>query len=172
MAWHPAGVAGLLLTLAGVACHNPSNSAETQAAVRSGIRVPLPAGWSFRAVSDRVLLVGTPEHSVMRIEVLPAEGELPSPLSLASEFQKHLHGVSVRVESQQARADTSLVFLELKPADSKQAGALADAPHLERVLLAAKRLGGSLFLCATEPGASAEDVRVAAAACEGLSSSS
>lgn len=100
----------------------------------------------------------------MRIEVLAGSETLPPPGALAAEFVRHLRGISSRIEREQAKADTSLVLLELKPSGTSKGKA-------EPVFLGAKRIGHDLFLCATEPGVNVEEVRVAEGACHGLSAS-
>jgi hypothetical protein len=98
----------------------------------------------------------------MRIEALPAAVRLPSPKALADDFIRHLHGVSARIESEQSQSDSSLSLVELKTSGSEK-------QKTELVLLGAKRLGSELFLCASEPGSSAEEVRTALGACQGVS---
>jgi hypothetical protein len=98
---------------------------------------------------------------VIRVDVRRGEGEkLPSAEELAESIQQQFSDFHVSLDQEEGDEQVSLVRITLAPK-------LADGgigPH-GPAMLGAKRVGADLFLCATLPGASAEEVRLATEAC-------
>lgn len=134
----------------------PSHSASP---VRSaiGVKVPLPEGWSAHAASEGTLLLGPAGRPVLRIDLKAgAASQLPSPAALEEAFRKDLPGAQVTEIDHEEKDDVTLVVL------SATAGK-GSSPSV--VLLGAKRLDKDLYLCASIPGATADEVKLAAGAC-------
>jgi hypothetical protein len=129
--------------------------------LRTGIRVPLPEGWSATFPSERSLRAGPKGRSILRVEVRPAvdpSRALPAPLALAEEFSRDATALRATVVSEVAEKDFTLVMMEVSKQGSRA-----------RAMLGVRRLGRELFLCASEPGSGEEEVSAAAEACRGLS---
>ena len=131
--------------------------------------MPLPDGWSAQLSEDQAFRAGPPGHPVLRIDLRPGQGAaLPSSDALASALKGSLRRAQLTLTEQATRSDFALVVYLLTPATRADAGPSSEAPGL----VAAKRVGSDLFLCATTPGATEEAVDLAARACEALTLSS
>jgi hypothetical protein len=125
-----------------------------------GVHLPLPEGWTAVLQPDHGLRAGPKGHTVLRVEVRPADPTqpLPTPLELAEGFSRDGSSLRVTTVSEVTEKDVSLVLLEVSKQGSRA-----------RVMLGVKRLGHELFLCSSEPGSGEEEVREAQEACKGLS---
>jgi hypothetical protein len=134
---------------------------------RTGVKIPRPDGWTVRVGPEQSLAIGPANRTVLRIDIRPgAADQLPSTEMLERTFAKHLqNNRATRVEVE-STSDTRLVVLMLEPKEHK--GADASVPPRRRVLLGAKRVGADLFLCATQPGASDDDVKQAMGSCRDI----
>lgn len=127
--------------------------------------MPLPDGWSAQLSEDQAFRAGPPGHPVLRIDLRPGQGAaLPTAAQLATDLRSSLKRAQLTVTEQISRPDFTLVVYLLMPPSKRDAGLLAEAAGL----LGAKRVEGDLFLCATTPGATEEEVDQAAKACEAL----
>jgi hypothetical protein len=124
----------------------------------------MPPGWSASVAADGSFQAGPPGKPVIRVDVRKGEGEkLPSAEDLAGSIQQQFAGFQVSLDQEEGDEQVSLVRITLAPK-------LADGgigPHAP-AMLGAKRVGPDLFLCATLPGASAEEVRLATEACRDI----
>jgi hypothetical protein len=149
--------AGGLLVLAGlVACTSKPGPLLRP----GGIHIPLPEGWSASSGPEHGLRAGPKGRPVLRVDVRLAPDPsqpLPAPAALAEEFSKEGPGLRASIVSEVAEKDLSLVLLEVSKQGSRA-----------RALLAVKRMGRELLLCASEPGSGEEEVQQAADACRGL----
>lgn len=158
-----AGAAAALLTLAGCE-QGKSRAGAARAQARGGVKVSLPEGWSvIPASTEDTLSMGPGGRAVLRMDVRAAAGPMPTVDSLRSEFERQLGPVRAQERSREATPDSSLVVLALS-LRAHDAG----PPASFLALLGAKRVGTELFLCATLPGASNEEVELAAQACRDL----
>lgn len=128
---------------------------------RSGVKVPLPEGWTAQPGGGS-LQVGPVGRPVLRIEPRPGAGSaLPEPKRLAASLEAELRHSRLVVEEERAAEDASILLYALNP--------LADAGSPARpAMLGAKRVGEDLFLCSSIPGASRQEVELAAKACAEL----
>jgi len=142
---------------------SPAAPHPSSGARRAGVKVPLPDGWSAKAISDDVLAAGPSGRTVLRIEIRQGGGAAFAPADeLASRFRASLKldaRESLEVVDAKTRDSTSLAVLRLR--EKKDAG-------VDLALLGLKRVGDDLFLCSTAPGSSEEEVKAAAAACGAL----
>ena len=126
-----------------------------------GVRVPLPEGWVASADGPEALVLGPPGRAVMRIE-RRSGGRLPRLADLRSAFSEQVEDARA-ITLEEREADDGVVWrARLEPAGSR-------GTRGPTVLLAARRLGADVLLCASIPGASDAEVEAAASACEGLS---
>lgn len=158
--------AGVALVLGALALGCPGKPAEPKAApaVASRAVVPRPAGWTGWVAEDDSLQSGPAGRAVLRVDKRPGQGAaLPSAEELARQALEGLEGLGASVESAESQTDTALVLLRLasRPVD-------AGAPGSALALLGARRIGEDLFLCASMPGASDEEVRAALETCRGI----
>jgi hypothetical protein len=101
---------------------------------------------------------------VLRVDVRRGEGEkLPSVEELAGSIQQQFADFQVSLDQEEGNEQVSLVRITLAP--KLEDGGLG--PH-GPAMLGARRVGPDLFLCATLPGASAEEVRLATEACRDI----
>ncbi len=154
--------AAALLAAAAPACRKsePPAPPPPQAPARAagaGVKVPLPEGWVATAANEGALLLGPPGHPVLRIDARPG-APLPSPEDLEGELRRALPDARVTEVDHETGNDVALVVLSLA-----RPGQEAGAPLV--VLLGAKRLGAELYLCASTPDASPDEVKLAAGAC-------
>jgi hypothetical protein len=148
--------AGLLVLAALVGCTSKPGPLLRP----GGIHIPLPEGWSASPGPDHGLRAGPKGRTVLRVDVRAASEPsqpLPTPLALAEEFSKEGPGLRASIVSEVTEKDLSLVLLEVSKQGSRA-----------RALLAVKRMGRELLLCASEPGSGEEEVQAAADACRGL----
>ena len=163
------GPLALALALAGVAtgCPDaprpggPDAAAERPGTPRTGVKVPLAEGWTAQLSADGSFQAGPAGRPALRVDIRPGQGDaLPVGKGLADEVSARFEGFAVALDFEEEGQDFSLVrvTLALRLPDG---GVGRDVP----ALFAAKRIGADLFLCATLPGASAQEVRHAADAC-------
>ncbi|MBM7112534.1 hypothetical protein [Archangium primigenium] len=131
---------------------------------RVGVKVPLPPGWSAQPTRDGSLQFGPAQHPVLRVDLRANEGaELPTPEALLDSVSRAFEGFT-RLETRAERGqDYALVRLMLA-ATRGDAGVGVAHP----ALLGARRVGRDLFLCATLPGVTVDEVQSAAEACAGI----
>jgi hypothetical protein len=89
--------------------------------------------------------------------------ELPSVEELAGSIRQQFSGFQVSLDQEEGGEQTALVRVTLAPKLTD--GGLG--PH-GPALLGARRVGDDLFLCATLPGASTEEVLLATEACRDI----
>ncbi|MBJ6760797.1 hypothetical protein JGU66_08475 [Myxococcaceae bacterium JPH2] len=164
---------GLALALL-VGCPESKREAEPSAAspdasprstgLRSGVKVPLPSGWSAQVAADGSFQAGPPGRSSLRVDLRPGQGEqLPSARALTQAMRGPLKDFVVTSEQEEGTEDFTLVRGALAP-KLGDGGVGSPAP----AFFAARRVGQDLFLCASLPGASAEEVRLGADACRDI----
>lgn len=151
----------------GAACPEPRHGASVPdggAPLRAGIKVPLPPGWTARASADETLVAGPGQRVVLRLQQLPGgAGAQPEAEALLQGFKTRLGpGLEVKTVDSSRNERSTLLVLEIRPA----ADAGGRLPWL--ALLGATRVEEDLFLCATVPGATEDEVKAAAAACLAL----
>lgn len=141
-----------------------SGTSAQAAAPRSGVKVPLPPGWSAQVAADGSFQAGPPGKPVLRVDIRPGEGEkMPSSEALHEELLKKMPEQAISLDQEEDAAGVALLRVTLAPK-------LADGgvgPHAP-ALFGAKRVGSDLFLCATLPGISYEEVRLAAESCRAI----
>lgn len=124
----------------------------------------MPPGWSASVAADGSFQAGPPGRPVIRVDVRLGEGEKkPSVEELTGSIRQQFSDFQVSVDQEEGDERFALVRITLAPK-------LADGglgPHAP-ALLGARRVGTDLFLCATLPGASAEEVREATEACRDI----
>jgi hypothetical protein len=131
---------------------------------RVGVKVPMPPGWTAQVAPDGSFQFGPPAHTVLRVDLRPGQGSaLPSPDELVQTVEKSFQGFEHSVEQKEGGADFSLVRLKLVPRLG-DGGLGSEYP----ALFGARRVEKDLFLCATFPGVSADEVHQAAEACRGI----
>lgn len=121
-----------------------------------GVRVPLPRGWVAQADND-VLAIGPPGRTVLRV-IKTDKTALPSLESLQHGFGAGLEGVRATTVEEVQKPDVVLWRARLTPQEGDSWTALVGA----------RRLEGGVYLCATDPGATENEVKQAADACAAL----
>jgi hypothetical protein len=138
-----------------------SENPERLSPQRTGVKVPLPQGWSALTASEDSFQSGPPGRPVLRVDVRRGEGaKMPSPEELASSVREQFSQFEVSLDQEEGDEQVALVRITLAP----KLGDGGIGPH-GPALLGAKRIGDDLFLCATLPGANTEEVRLATEAC-------
>jgi hypothetical protein len=128
------------------------------------VKVPLPQGWSALVASDGSFQSGPPDRPVLRVDVRRGEGrKMPSSEELADSVREQFSQFEVSLDQEEGDEHLALVRITLAP----KLGDGGIGPH-GPALLGAKRIGDDLFLCATLPGASTEEVRLATEACRDI----
>lgn len=137
-----------------------AKDAGARAALRPGIRVPLPSGWTALVTSDGNLKAGPSGRPVLEIIREPgAASDFPTPENLRSAFAGALRTLSVRSDETVHGEDFVGVTLTLR-------ASLPDGgQHEPRVGLGARRLASDLYLCSTSPGSSTAEVSAALKSC-------
>lgn len=131
---------------------------------RVGVKVPMPPGWSAQVAADGSFQFGPPGRPVLRVDLRPGQGaKLPSPDELAKSLEKSFAGFERSLDQEEEGKDFSLLRVGLAP-KLADGGVGADYP----ALFGARRVGDDLFLCATFPGVTADEVRLATEACRGI----
>jgi len=147
-------------------CHEegatPAASSESGPSPgRSGVKVPLPSGWSAQVAPDDSFQAGPPGRPVLRVDLRRGQGaQLPKIDDLAERVRSESKNMEVSLDQEESSDTYSLLRVTLTP-KLGDGGLGTPAP----ALFGARRVGQDLFLCATLPGASGEDVRLATEAC-------
>lgn len=142
----------------------PEAPEQRPAQRRVGVKVPMPPGWTAQVAQDGSFQFGPPGRPVLRVDLRPGQGAtLPTPESLAQTVGTSFEGFEHVLEQQTGGADFSLVRVQLTP-KLEDGGLGARYP----ALFGARRVEKDLFLCATFPGVSADEVLLAADACRGI----
>jgi hypothetical protein len=137
---------------------------ERPSTLRAGVKVPLPPGWSATMAADGSLQAGPPGRPVLRVDVRRGEGaKMPSAEALADSVREQFSQFEVSLDQEEGDEQVALVRITLAP-KLEDGGVGAHAP----ALLGARRVREDLFLCATLPGASTEEVRLATEACRDI----
>lgn len=137
---------------------------ERLSPLRAGVKVPLPPGWSALVAADGSFQAGPPGRPVIRVDVRRGEGEkMPSVEELTGAIRQQFSGFHVSLDQEEGDEQVALVRITLAP-KLADGGLGLHAP----ALLGARRIGPDLFLCATLPGANAEEVRLATEACRDI----
>ncbi len=131
---------------------------------RVGVKVPLPDGWTARVGSDQGFRAGPGDRVVLRIDKRPSDG---GGILSAEELERQLLTAmpGVRATRLGTASSEDHVVLRLRLQGAPDAGTRSSVT----VALGAKRMGDDVFLCATEPGASEDEIEKAAVACAGIS---
>jgi hypothetical protein len=137
---------------------------EHPSPLRAGVKVPLPPGWTALVAADGSFQAGPPGRQVLRVDVRRGEGEkMPSVEALTDAIRQQFSEFQVSLDQEKGGEQVALVRITLAPK-------LTDGgvgPH-GSALLGARRVGEDLFLCATLPGASTDEVRLATEACRDI----
>jgi hypothetical protein len=141
-----------------------SAEAPRSASRRVGVKVPLPTGWSAQPEEDGSLRFGPPHHPVLRVDLRTGEGEaLPTGEALTALLARAFEGLVRSDEQLEEGADFVLVRMLLAP---RLADGGVGEPH--PAFFGARRVARDLFLCASLPGVSADEVREAASSCQAI----
>lgn len=133
------------------------DEAGTDPGLRGGLRVALPPGWTANAITDAVLNLGPKGRAVMSVERTSLKA-LPDPQELAARFGKALAGAKPQTLDVRSGPDSTIWIFQVEGAGGNRwMGALG-----------AHRVSGTIFLCATAPGASDAEIKAAARSCETL----
>ncbi|MBE4752195.1 hypothetical protein G4177_28930 [Corallococcus sp. ZKHCc1 1396] len=140
----------------------PSSGSLTEdAGLRSGVKVPLPPGWSAQVATDGSFQAGPPGRPALRVDLKPGQGEqMPSSEKLADTVREQMKHFTLSLDQEEDTASFSLLRVTLAPT-LPDGGVGPEAP----AFYGARRVGEDLFLCASLPGASTEEVRLATEAC-------
>jgi len=160
----------LALTLLGgcEGCGKESASSEEgegrPSSIRSGVKVPLPEGWSAQVAPDESFQAGPPGRPVLRVDLRRGDGEqMPSVDALAERVRDELKDFELSFDQEEETERYSLLRITLAP-QLADGGVGLEAPGF----FGARRVGNDLFLCASLPGASPEEVRLATEACRDI----
>nr|WP_211193963.1 hypothetical protein [Pyxidicoccus fallax] len=142
-----------------------ADSGERASPLRSGVKVPLPDGWSAQVAPDESFQAGPPGRPVLRVDLRRGQGEqMPTVDALADRVREELKGYELSLDQEEEEANSySLLRITFAP-KLADGGVGVQAPGF----FGARRVGSDLFLCATLPGASPEDVRLATEACRNI----
>ncbi|EPX64047.1 putative lipoprotein [Cystobacter fuscus DSM 2262] len=141
-----------------------SAEAPRSASRRVGVKVPLPTGWSAQPEEDGSLRFGPPHHPVLRVDLRTGEGDaLPSGEALTALLGRAFEGFVRSDEQLEAGEDFVLVRVKLAP---RLADGGVGEPH--PAFFGARRVERDLFLCASLPGVSEDEVREAASSCQAI----
>ncbi|HYO59328.1 hypothetical protein [Archangium sp.] len=131
---------------------------------RVGVKVPMPPGWNAQVAQDGSFQFGPPGRPVLRVDLHPGQGSaLPSPDELAQTMAKSFQGFEHSLEQKEGGEGFSLVRVTLTPR-LEDGGMGARYP----ALFGARRVEKDLFLCATFPEVTADEVNLASEACRGI----
>ncbi|NOK23035.1 hypothetical protein HMI50_39135 [Corallococcus carmarthensis] len=138
-----------------------AGSLAEDAGLRSGVKVPLPPGWSAQVATDGSFQAGPPGRPALRVDLKPGQGEqMPSSETLADTVRQQMKQFTLSLDQEEDTPSFSLLRVTMAPALS-DGGLGPEAP----AFFGARRVGDDLFLCASLPGASTEEVRLATEAC-------
>ncbi|WP_255442867.1 MULTISPECIES: hypothetical protein [Corallococcus] len=159
-----AGLVSLALFVGCRGCQEetPSTGGLTEdAGLRSGVKVPLPPGWSAQVATDGSFQAGPPGRPALRVDLKPGQGEqMPSSEKLADTVRQQMKHFTLSLDQEEDTTSFSLLRVTMAPSLA-DGGLGPEAP----AFFGARRVGDDLFLCASLPGASVEDVRLATEAC-------
>ncbi|NOK38972.1 hypothetical protein HMI49_37880 [Corallococcus exercitus] len=146
----------------GCSDEKPSVEGMTEdAGLRSGVKVPLPPGWSAQVATDGSFQAGPPGRPALRVDLKPGQGEeMPSSEKLADTVRQQMKQFTLSLDQEEESPSFSLLRVTMAPALG-DGGLGPEAP----AFFGARRVGDDLFLCASLPGASSEEVRLATEAC-------
>ena len=138
-----------------------SDGPARDASTRSGIKVPLPDGWSAQVAADESFQAGPPGRPVLRVDLRRGQGaQKPSADDLAERVRGELKGYELSLDQEEETEDYTLLRITMAPRLG-DGGIGLQTPGF----FGARRLGEDLALCASLPGASPEDVLEATEAC-------
>ncbi|RKH51051.1 hypothetical protein D7X55_33665 [Corallococcus sp. AB049A] len=134
------------------------------AGLRSGVKVPLPPGWSAQVATDGSFQAGPPGRPALRVDLKPGQGEqMPSSETLADNVRQQMKQFTLSLDQEEDTPSFALLRVTMAPALT-DGGLGPEAP----AFFGARRVGDDLFLCASLPGASTEEVRLATEACRSI----
>lgn len=142
----------------------PPSGEAPSSGLRSGVKVPLPDGWSAQVAPDDSFQAGPPGRPVLRVDLRRGQAEqMPSVEELADRTHEELKGFELSLDQEEETGSYALLRVTMAP-KLADGGVGQEAPGF----FGAKRVGSDLFLCASLPGASPEDVRLATEACRNI----
>lgn len=142
-----------------------SGEPARESSPRSGVKVPMPDGWSAQVAPDDSVQAGPPGRPVLRVDMRRGQGaQKPSADALADKVREELKGFEVSLDQEEETEGYTLLRITLAP-KLTDGGIGAQTPGF----FGARRLGDDLVLCASLPGASPEDVLEATEACRKIS---
>ncbi len=131
---------------------------------RVGVKVPMPPGWTAQVAPDGSFQFGPPGHPVLRVDLKAGQAaQLPSAEALLESMSQSFQGFERSIDQEEGGEDFTLVRVTLAP-KLEDGGLGAEYP----ALFGARRVGKDLFLCATHPGVSTDEVHQATEACRGI----
>jgi hypothetical protein len=131
---------------------------------RVGVKVPMPSGWTAQVAPDGSFQFGPPGHPVLRVDLRSGQGaQLPSTEALVESMAPSFSGFERSLDQEEGGEDFSLLRVTLAP-KLGDGGLGAEYP----ALFGARRVGKDLFLCATLPGVTPDEVFQATEACRGI----
>ncbi len=131
---------------------------------RMGVKVPMPSGWTAQVAPDGSFQFGPPGRPVLRVDMRSGQGaQLPTTEALAESMAQSFAGFERSLDQEEAGEDFALLRVTLAP-KLADGGVGAQYP----ALFGARRLGKDLFLCATLPNVTTDEVFLATEACRGL----
>jgi hypothetical protein len=146
--------------------------ARGSGAPRSGVKVPLPPGWTAQLGPDGSFQAGPAGRAVLRVDIRPGAAEqLPDAEALAQSVPKQFAqptadwkwGFEVSLDQEEGDSRRSLVRVTVAP-KLPDGGVGPEWP----ALVGAKRAGEDLFLCSTLPNVTGDEVRLATDACRDI----
>ncbi len=141
-----------------------SGTTERMSPPRTGVKVPLPQGWTALTGSEGSFQSGPPGRPVLRVDVRRGEAAtMPSAEQLADSVREKFPQFEVSIDQEEGDEQVALVRITLAP-KLGDGGIGQHGP----ALLGAKRIGEDLFLCATLPGANVDEVQLATEACRNI----
>jgi hypothetical protein len=139
----------------------PAPAESEDAGLRSGVKVPLPPGWSAQVATDGSFQAGPPGRPVLRVDLKPGQGDqMPSSETLADRVREQMKQFTLSLDQEEDTQAFALLRVTMAPALT-DGGLGPEAP----AFFGARRVADDLFLCASLPGATSEEVHLATEAC-------
>lgn len=141
-----------------------ASTTERTSPPRTGVKIPLPQGWAALTTSEDSFQSGPTGRAVLRVDMRRGEGaKMPSAEQLGDSVRDQFSQFEVSLDQEEGDDKLALVRITLAP-KLGDGGIGQHGP----AMLGAKRIGDDLFLCATLPGATIEEVQLATEACRNI----